>query len=405
MGQVNGSRTIRLRERIKSVRIQATGTQFQNNTPSTITLKAVANNFEAISYAWYKGTGTTVVGTNQNFVIANNQIQTVETYRVVVKNNQNQEYEDSISISKVVDGPQGRPGQLPIQREWVAGDVYRNNEEVVDYVYHRATDSWWKLKPGYNNVTAQINPTNEFIRLNSMEQLAVNLLIAENANIAGFVFKDQKMVSQSPSPLNPNLTLDGVNGQLKALAGQIGEFQINEGLEYNKQGFKFIDSQLRAYQKFFRFDRDGLKLINDDWYNGMFCSEDSNGFMQCDIGSNHKVRYEIETGGVDYYLKIFGEGKFRNETYKAALWLQAVSQAVDAILIEKGMISLKKGGIRVRDVSSKWIAGGGHALWADKGDINLVEGNYCANGLVGKTGVLNIGGFRIQVEKGIIVGW
>lgn len=388
MGQVNGSRTVRLRERIKSVRIQATGTQFQNNTPSTITLKAMPYNFTAVSYAWYKGTGTTIVGTNQNLAIANNQVSTVETFRVVVKNNQNQEYEDSISISKVVDGPQGRPGQLPIQREWKAGDIYRNNDEVADYIYHRVTDSWWKLKPGYNNVTAQINPTNEFIRLNSMEQLAVNLLIAENANIAGFVFKDRKMVSQSPNPSNPNLTLDGVNGLLKAMAGQIGEFQINEGLEYNKVGFKFIDAQSKFYQKFFRFDKEGLKLINDDWYSGAFCAELENGSMVCMSGNNHNVKYEVSTGGVDYYLKIFGEGKYRDETYKAALWLQAVAHAVDAILIEKGGITLKNGNI-----------------FLNRGSINIQEGNYMANGRVGVSGTRTIGGVTLRVDNGIITGW
>lgn len=381
MGQVNGARTIRLRERIKTVRIQATGTQFQNNTPSTITLKAMPYNFTAVSYAWYKGTGTAIVGTNQNFVVANSQVSTVETYRVVVKNNQNQEYEDSISISKVVDGPQGRPGQLPIQREWKVGDVYRNNDEVVDYIYHRATDSWWKLKPGYNNVTAQINPTVEFIRLNSLEQLAVNLLIAENANIAGFVFKDQKMVSQSPSPTNPNLTLDGVNGQLKALAGQIGEFNISEGLEYSKTGLRIIDLIARSYHKFFRFDRDGLKLINDDWYSGNFCGENDFGQMVCNVGNTHNVRYEIETGGVDYYMKIFGTGKYRNQTYKAALWIQAVAHAVDAILLEKGGITIKDG------------------------DMNVVDGDYKANGRIGVTGTKNIGGVNLRVDKGIITGW
>ncbi|WP_158962603.1 hypothetical protein [Myroides fluvii] len=383
MGQVvRGSRRIGLRERIKSVRIQATGTQFQNNTPSTITLKAVAQNFEAISYAWYKGTGTTIVGTNQNFVIAHDQVSTVETYRVVVKNNQNQEYEDSISISKVIDGPQGRPGQLPIQREWVAGDVYRNNDEVVDYIYHRITDSWWKLKPGYNNVTAQINPTNEFIRLNSMEQLAVNLLIAENANIAGFVFKDQKMVSQSPSPLNPNLTLDGVNGQLKALAGQIGEFQINEGLEYNKEGNRIIAMQVKPYQKFFRIDKDGMKLVSDDWYSGNFCGEmSSGGNMVCYQGNTHNVRYEVSTGGVDYYLKIHGLGMLRGATYKAALWVKAVVRDADAILVEKGGVTVKNG------------------------NINVQDGEYMANGREGVTGMKNIGGISLRVDKGIITGW
>lgn len=381
MGQVNGSRTIRLRERIRSVRIQATGTQFQNNTPSTITLKAMPQNFTAVSYAWYKGTGTAVVGTNQNLIVANSQVATVETYRVVVKSNQNQEYEDIISISKVIDGPQGRPGQLPIQREWVTGDIYRNNDEVVDYIYHRATDSWWKLKPGYNNVTAQINPTIEFIRLNSMEQLAVNLLIAENANIAGFVFKDQKMVSQSPSPLNPNLTLDGVNGQLKALAGQIGEFKIDQGLEYNEVGYKLIDGVSRISQQQFRLDKTGMRLFHDDWYSGNFCGEGVGGGMVCVTGNSHNVKYEVSTGGIDYYMRIKGEGKLRDATYKAALWIQAIASEADAILVEKGGISLKFGSVDVKN------------------------GDYKVNGRSGVSGTKVIGGVSFRVEKGIITGW
>lgn len=405
MGQVHGSRTIRLRERINSVRIQATGTQFQGNTPANLTLKAVPYNFTAVSYAWYKGTGTTAVGTNQNLIVANTQVAAVETYRVVVKNNQNQEYEDVISISKVIDGAQGRPGQLPIQREWKVGEVYRNNDDVVDYIYHRITDSWWKLKGGYNNVTAQENPTNEFIRLNAMEQLAVNVLIAENANIAGFVFKDQKMVSQSPSLTNSNLILDGVNGELKAMKGQMGDFAINEGLEYNKQGLRVVGNMLKTYQKFFRFDRDGMKLINDDWYTGAFCGEDSNGSMVCFAGNNHKVKYEVSTGGVDYYLKIKGEGMFRNETYKGALWIQAVAHAADAIRIEKGGVTLKQGGIRVENAASGIFSFDADAFRADKGDINVIEGSYKANGLAGKTGTLTIGGVRISVNKGIITSW
>lgn len=270
MARVNGLRSIRLRERIKSVRILLTATQFQNNTPSNITLKAMPQNFEAVSYKWYKGDGTTVIGTNQNFVIAHDQVSTIETYKVVVTDNRDREYQDVISITKVIDGPAGRPGQMPVQREWKVGDVYRNNEDVIDYIYHRATETWWRLKPGYNNVTAQINPTIEFIQLNSLEQLAVNLLIAENANIAGFVFKDQKMVSQNPSPDNPNLTLDGVNGLLKALAGQIGGFRIESGniisnnerllINGNDGTMSFKDFQLRERIKF-GFDVNEIPIL------------------------------------------------------------------------------------------------------------------------------------------------
>jgi hypothetical protein len=98
----------------------------------------------------------TPVRTNEQFIIANSQVSTVKTYHVVVKNSQGQ---------------------------------------VFDYICHRATNTWWRLKDDYNNVTTTINLGIEFVQLNSLEHLAVNLLIAENANIVGFVFKEGKKIS------------------------------------------------------------------------------------------------------------------------------------------------------------------------------------------------------------------
>jgi hypothetical protein len=315
MGQVvRGSRKIGLRERIKSVRIQATGTQFQNNTPSTITLKAVAQNFEAISYAWYKGTVTTVVGTNQNFVIAHDQVSTVETYRVVVKNNQNQEYEDSISITKVIDGPQGRPGQLPIQREWRFGDVYRNNDEVIDYIYHRATDSWWKLKPGYNNVIAGINPSNAFMQLNSLEQLAVNILIAENANIAGLIFKNEKLISQTlASNGSPNIEIDGKNGELKcykveAKGGSVGALEIaSNGLSYRFDSLS-ASNYAKRYNIDMRFEDGSKAAIGYDAIFSLSGYVKGVGTFVCSYNRGLDPHYNTKPGDLGYPLSPMNVG-------------------------------------------------------------------------------------------------
>lgn len=228
--------TVGIKEKAKYVRIIGTGTQFQGSSPTNITLQAKLYGIAAKSYAWYKGSATTIVGTNQNFVIANNQVDTVETYKVKVTSIDNQTYEDTISITKVISGGQGKPGKIPVQREWKVGDVYRNNDDVIDYIYHRATNTWWRLKDGYNNVIASANPSNAFIQLTSMEQLAVQLIVAEQANLAGFIFKDNRLVSQNPSPNNPNLILDGVNGSFFAKKGKIGMLDIYENYLENEKG-------------------------------------------------------------------------------------------------------------------------------------------------------------------------
>lgn len=349
MAKVNGARTIKLRELVKSVKILATGTQFQGNSPNNITLKAQAYGFTPVSYSWYKGAGTAVVGTNQNFIIANNQISTVETYKVVVKNNQNQEFEDTISISKVLNGSQGIPGQIPVQREWKTGDVYRNNTTVIDYIYHRATDTWWRLKDGYDSVIATINPGIEFVQLNSLEYLAVNLLIAENANIAGFVFKDGKMISQKPSTTNPNVVLDGTNGSVKLLSGDIGIFSIGQGLTYDKTGFRYIENNIYSYQKRFSLGTSGLQFVNNDVYSGVWCLQNELGQDMCSNKNTHRLDYTIETGDVDYALKIIASGAYQYNSYKGLIWLQAVASSIPAILLEKGGMYMKKGDLTIEE--------------------------------------------------------
>lgn len=345
---VRGARKIKLRELVKSVRILPTGTQFNGSSPANITLKALAVGFVPTAYEWYKGTGTAVVGTSQNFIIANNQVSAVETYKVIVKNNQGQSFEDTISITKVTDGNQGVPGKLPIQREWKTGDIYRNNDSVIDYIYHRATNTWWRLKDGYNNVTAQINPTIEFVQLNSLEQLAVNLLIAENANIAGFVFKEGKMVSQLPDTTNPYLVLDGLTGQFNARRGHIGSFEIDDdGLYYNDSGFKNIDGQLYPYKNDFLINTNGFKVTSDDLYNGQWCFENAQGAPFCSSQNNARVKWNVETGNQHYAIRVSMEGMYQSPGHKGALWLTGIAKGMPALFIDRGGIDIQNGNLNV----------------------------------------------------------
>ncbi|KUF38953.1 hypothetical protein AS361_03660 [Myroides marinus] len=230
---VRGRRTITLKQKLKAVRIIATGTQFQGDTPPAITLKAMPQQFEAVSYSWTRLRDNKVLSTAQQITVKNGEVDVVETYRVEVKDRLDDVYIDTLSITKVTDGKPGdvgKRGQVIVQREWKEGDIYRNNDNVIDYVYHRATDSWWRLRDGYDNIKAGLNPSNQFVQLTSLEHLAVNNFVAENANIAGFIFKDKVLKSQLPNLTNPNLILDGVNGKIIANDAKIkGHIEATSG--------------------------------------------------------------------------------------------------------------------------------------------------------------------------------
>lgn len=104
MGVVRGKRSVKIKEKIKAVQIQSTANLFQGPVPDNITLKAVPQGFTALNYKWYINAGTSIVGTNQTFIIANNQVETTNVYKVVVTSIDGEDFEATISIAKVKDG-------------------------------------------------------------------------------------------------------------------------------------------------------------------------------------------------------------------------------------------------------------------------------------------------------------
>jgi len=104
MNVVRGKRSVKLREKLRSVKIQSTANLFQGVVPANITLKAVPVGFTAKSYQWTLNESSNVIGTNQTFIIANNQVENVNTYKVVVTATDDSTYEETISIAKVRDG-------------------------------------------------------------------------------------------------------------------------------------------------------------------------------------------------------------------------------------------------------------------------------------------------------------
>lgn len=139
-----------------------------------------------------------------------------------------------ITISIVGYGAAGEKGKVPIVKEWLNADTHLNNANVVDYIYYRPTRTWWKLKDEYTSRVATSPPsTTYYEQIPYMGALAAKVLIAEEANLANFVFKDGKLLSiagtvnGSPATYTGqagfvhNIILDGLTGKIYAQNAEI----------------------------------------------------------------------------------------------------------------------------------------------------------------------------------------
>lgn len=136
---------------------------------------------------------------------------------------------DTITIAAVRDGGNGLPGKMPILMDWVQGDMHYNNGTVVSYVYYRTGNTWWRLKDAYTERVATASPsTTYYQQLSSVEYLVTKIIIAEQGNLAGLIFKDNMLISQkgmingvastdygNPG-FEPYVYIDGNNGEIKA---------------------------------------------------------------------------------------------------------------------------------------------------------------------------------------------
>lgn len=127
-------------------------------------------------------------------------------------------------------GIQGTSGPIPRTFEWVAGEEYENGGAYIDYIYYRSQDAntgWYTVKIINNTLTkkiANIGIPNAslFNKEPFSPQSTFGTVIAEQANLAGFIFRNQILQSQAiTSNFNkctqmtktvPNLTIDGLQG-------------------------------------------------------------------------------------------------------------------------------------------------------------------------------------------------
>lgn len=132
------------------------------------------------------------------------------------------------------DGEQGIQGPLMVQKEWIEGDTHRYTDEVREYFYVRGADaaqSYWYTLINKGTVIADAPPTGGTVptgyqAVQWLKELSVQSFIAEEANLANFIFKDGKLISvrgtvdgvgadyAGQANFVPNIVLDGKTGKV-----------------------------------------------------------------------------------------------------------------------------------------------------------------------------------------------
>ncbi|MDM1345694.1 hypothetical protein [Myroides marinus] len=266
----------------KTIRIQSTGTQFKGTSPEYILLRAIANNISVKKTEWFKDDVLTNI--SDSMMVYNNQVSSFVVMKLRVTGADGVVYEDAITLSKVVDGTNGKPGvdgkqgAVVVWTEWMTGAKHYNNDKEIYYIYHRPTQTVWKLKDGYNDIVAPANPDARYVQQPHLEQVVTKVLVAEGANIAGFIFKEGKMVSQYPSPNNPDLILDGTRGEIIAK-----KLTIVPGSPADK----FIDDKIEGIEVGGR----NLFTLSQAQYNGFYIDKatDSKYYYKADAPRVHTL--------------------------------------------------------------------------------------------------------------------
>lgn len=135
-------------------------------------------------------------------------------------------------------GPQGPQGYIgpsgpaPIYRgDYNSSTKYTATSKRVDIVYYPSTGKYYvgRFDNGEATDFVGIAPTNTSYWTEfggQFTSIATGLLLASWANIAGFIFNDEKMYSQdvNHSTGEANLMLDGRTGEIRAMKGVFGGY-------------------------------------------------------------------------------------------------------------------------------------------------------------------------------------
>ena len=144
------------------------------------------------------------------------------------------------------EGAQGKPGDngqnapiLVFRGKWDSSKTYYGNSSRVDCV--KSGNAYYVTQtnaPNGTNGFSGIDTSNgTYWKLfgASFESIATGLLLAENANIANLIFKNQRLESSAKTKGDPNIFFDGISGNAKF--GWI-RFIGNELIGYDTNGIE-----------------------------------------------------------------------------------------------------------------------------------------------------------------------
>lgn len=137
------------------------------------------------------------------------------------------------------DGAPGIAGPIPMTNEWTSGVTYYNDSNKKDYVYYRATNTWYKLPDSVTSRTAGPSPDGNWVVAIEMQ----NVILGEMLNVGGWILSNNKLFSQAGlvtdgngKPLYSNIVLSGVTGEI--ILG-------NNRAIFDKDSLAFRDTQGR----------------------------------------------------------------------------------------------------------------------------------------------------------------
>lgn len=122
--------------------------------------------------------------------------------------------------------------------------AYRNTNLVRDAVFYNGV---YYVYTGPDGAFGAFDAADWSSLGTQFESVATNLLLAENANIGGFIFANQKMNSQQEIAGTPVLALDGVNGQISMRGNTV---------VWNPTGSSSVDAVSTGF-----IDNDGVRLV------------------------------------------------------------------------------------------------------------------------------------------------
>lgn len=153
-----------------------------------------------------------------------------------------------------IDGEPGKKGDSPalvFRGTYNSGTTYYGNAQRVDCVKYNNHFYVARVDAGafYNYLPTNTSKWNDFGA--EFESIATGLLLAENANIANLIFRNQRLESAATTNGVPNFFIDGLNNIASFAAGNVVFDQKSAKIGW----LKIVNKDLVGY------DNDGIERL------------------------------------------------------------------------------------------------------------------------------------------------